>query len=115
MNNLLLSVGCGIFLAGCATDPIIDQRGVDPARYQADAADCRSYAEQVDTVAQAAKHGSVGAAVGAVAGSVIDDDAGEGAVAGAVIGAIDGAAEAQERKDDVFRNCMDGRGYRVLG
>ena len=42
----------------------IDERGVDPARYEADLADCRSYSEQVDTVGQAAKHGAAGAVVG---------------------------------------------------
>ena len=103
-------------LAACASDPIIDARGVDAAEYDADWAECRAYSEQVDTGGQMAKHGAVGAAAGAAIGAIIGGvSAGEAAGAGAVAGALEGGADAQERKERVFRNCMDGRGYRVLG
>ena len=116
MKQLILSISCSAFFTGCASEPIIDERGVDPARYEADLADCRSYSEQVDTVGQAAKHGAAGAVVGAIAGAVLDGASAEdGAAGGALIGAVQGGAEAQERKEQVFRNCMDGRGYQVLG
>ena len=38
MNKFILSISCSVFFAGCASEPIIDERGVDPARYEADLA-----------------------------------------------------------------------------
>ena len=117
MKTALLGVSAGsLLLAACASDPIIDRRGVDAAQFEADRAECRAYSEEVDTTGQTAKHGAVGAAVGAAVGLIIGDaSVAEGAGVGAVAGAVDGGAKAQDRKERVFRNCMDGRGYRVLG
>jgi outer membrane lipoprotein SlyB len=54
----------------------------------------------------------LGGALGAVRGST--KDARRGATAGAVIGATKGVADAMKSKDEVLRNCLTGRGYRVL-
>lgn len=104
-------------LAGCANDPIVDMRGVDPARLDQDLAECRAYAAQVNTPAEAAKHGGIGAAVGGAIGAIIGDSgtAGKGAGIGAVSGATKGAGRAEQRKERVVRNCLKGRGYKVLG
>ncbi len=112
-------------LAGCATAPsapllrqsvIVDQKGVDPVAYAADLQDCQAYAEQVamgQEVAVNAVGGAVlGGALGAATGST--KDARRASTAGAAIGATKGVADALESKDDVVRNCLTGRGYRVL-
>jgi hypothetical protein len=48
--------------------------------------------------------------VGAIAGG----DAGRGAGIGAVTGGAQSARIADREKADVVRNCLRGRGYRVL-
>jgi hypothetical protein len=110
-------------VAACARnyEPIIDSRGVAPAHYQADLADCRAYAEQVSPVEEAGTGalfgGAVGAALGAIAGA-IGGDAGSGAALGAAVGGagggISGGAQGIEGQRQVIRNCMSGRGYTVL-
>ncbi len=110
-------------LAGCAHgyEPIIDTRGVDPARYQADLADCRGYAEQVSPAGEAAGGAVVGAAVGAALGAVagaFGGDAGGGAAVGAALGGTSGTAgglaSGVADQQEVIRNCLRGRGYSVL-
>lgn len=114
-----------VFTAGCATAPaspilrqsvIVDQKGVDPVAYATDLRECEAYAAQVATgqeVAVNAAGGAVlGGALGAVGGST--KDARRGATAGAVIGSTKGVADAMESKNEVLRNCLRGRGYRVL-
>ncbi len=103
--------------SGCANEPIIDRRGVDPATYQADLAECRSYAAEVNTPVEGAKGGAVGAVVGGAIGAVLGNHhtAERGAGGGAVIGSTKGMTKAEERKERVMYNCMKGRGYRVLG
>ncbi|MEO0995888.1 MAG: glycine zipper family protein, partial [Pseudomonadota bacterium] len=51
-------------MAGCASnpEPIIDERGIDMAKYRADLADCERYADKISVTEGAAR----GAAVGAV-------------------------------------------------
>lgn len=115
----LLALG----LSACARsyDPIIDTQGVDPARYQADLADCRAYAEQVDPAAEAGTGaligGAIGAALGAIAGA-FSGDAGSGAAVGAAVGGagggISGGAEGVSGQRQVIRDCLSGRGYNVL-
>jgi hypothetical protein len=113
----------GLALAACARsyEPIVDTQGVDPAQYEADLADCRAYAEQVDPAAEAGTGaligGAIGAALGAIAGA-FSGDAGSGAAVGAAVGGagggISGGAEGVAGQRQVIRNCMSGRGYTVL-
>ncbi|XOV86309.1 MAG: YMGG-like glycine zipper-containing protein [Pseudomonadota bacterium] len=113
---LFVLLGLGL-LTACASDPIVDMRGVDQARYDADLAECRSYANQVKTGEQAVTQGAIGAAVGSVLGAVIGDSdlAQRGAGVGAVSGTTRGASKALNRKEQVVMNCLRGRGYKVLG
>lgn len=108
-------------LTACASDPIIDTRGVDPARYQSDLADCREYADEVSVAGNAAGGGlfggaagaAIGAAIGAVTGSP-GTGAAIGAAGGGTSGAIGGGARGAGKKDKIVRNCLRGRGYSVL-
>jgi hypothetical protein len=105
-------------LAGCTTtkEIIIDERGVDMARYRQDLAECRGYAEQVRTgekvVRGAASGAAIGGAIGAITGG--KDRAAEGAGVGAVTGGARGAAQGERTEVQVVKRCLSGRGYRVL-
>jgi outer membrane lipoprotein SlyB len=106
-----------ILIAGCANDPIVDRRGHIEAEYEKDLAECRTYADEVSTLGEAAEHGAIGAVVGSVFGAVIgnSDAAGRGAGAGAVSGGTSGAVGAETRKERILYRCLKGRGYKVLG
>ena len=94
---------------------IIDQKGVDMSRYEQNLAECETYAEQVNVGGKAAKGGASGAVVGGAIGSVDSHrDAGEGAAIGAVTGVAKGLNEGERDKLRVVKNCLRGRGYRVL-
>jgi outer membrane lipoprotein SlyB len=116
----------GILLAGvaaCASSyqPIVDMKGVDAERYQADLDECREYAEQVSPAGSAATGAGlgglagagIGAAIGAVRGSP-GTGAAVGAAGGGSAGLFGGGARGVEKQKRVIRNCLRGRGYRVL-
>ena len=121
MNRFVL-LPCVLLAAGCATmkDPsgaIVDMQGVNPQQYEIDLAECRQYADEVPV----AKHVGTAAAAGAVTGAVggvlsgantsgIGQTAGVGAVYG---GAAAGVSAVREHRY-VLRECLRGRGYRVL-
>ena len=104
-------------VAGCTTtsEIIIDQKGVDMSRYKENLADCESYAEQVAVAKKAAKGAASGAAAGGAIGSVSKGrDAGEGAAIGAITGVTKGLSAGERDEVRVVKNCLRGRGYRVL-
>ena len=104
-------------VAGCAAhpDPIIDTKGVDPDRLAQDWDECEVYTEEIIIAQGVGKGAAVGAAVGAETGAVsnrreVDEAAGLGAIYGGTRSGLD----ADRQKQQVFKNCMRGRGYRVL-
>ncbi|MEM8493276.1 MAG: glycine zipper family protein [Pseudomonadota bacterium] len=116
-NVLLLPLLLG--LAACTTtdEIIIDERGVDLARYEADKADCEGYSEGVRTGTKAGKGAASGAVVGGVVGGIVDDSSegiARGAGVGAVSGAVRGLSEGERQEVQVVKRCLRGRGYRVL-
>lgn len=102
-------------IGGCAShpDPIIDQKGVDMAKYKQDLAECKSYAADVSVAEGTAKGAAVGAVVGAAAGA-ISGDAGAGAGYGGLSGGTQSGLKNQRSKEQVVKRCVKGRGYRVL-
>jgi len=105
-------------LSGCAAhpDPIVDLKGVDPNAFAEDWADCEAYSEEVVIAQGVAKGGATGAAVGAVAGAIDGDsgDVAEGAAIGGLYGGTRSGLDADKDKQQVFKRCLRGRGYRVL-
>lgn len=95
---------------------IIDTKGVDIAAYEQDLTDCEALASQVPVGERAATGAVVGAVVGGAVGAVFDggDGAERGAGVGAVSGTLSGAQSGLEEEDQVLKNCMQGRGYKVL-
>ena len=116
INNLIAVVAI-VFLAGCAAhpDPIIDTKGVDPDMLAQDWDECEEFTHEIVVAKGVGKGAAVGAAVGAATGAVsnrreVDEAAGIGAIYGGTRSGLD----ADRQKQQVFKNCMRGRGYRVL-
>jgi hypothetical protein len=106
-----------LMAAGCAAhpDPIIDTKGVDPERLAEDWDECEAYTEEILLAEGIGKGAAVGAAVGAATGAVSDRrEIGEAAGIGAIYGGTRSGLDADREKQKVFKNCMRGRGYRVL-
>jgi len=115
--NFLATLIAAVVMAGCAAhpDPIIDTKGVDPEMLAQDWEECEAYTEEIDISKGVAKGGALGGAVGAATGAVsnrreVDEAAGIGAIYGGTRSGLD----ADRQKQKVFKNCMRGRGYRVL-
>ena len=94
-------------------EPIIDTKGVDPVLLEADLGECEAYSEQV-IVARGTTRGAAGGAVAGAAAGAISGDAARGAGYGAVWGATRSGIDGARDKEQVFKHCMRGRGYRVL-
>lgn len=104
-------------LVACASDNVIvDTKGADMTRYEQDRRECEAYAAQVNTGQQAAKSGGFGAVVGAAIAAIFGDSRAvvRGAGTGAVLGGAQGVVKGEGQKEQVLRNCLSGRGYRVL-
>jgi outer membrane lipoprotein SlyB len=114
----LLVASAAAIIAGCAAhpDPIIDMKGVDLDEYKQDWAECESYTDEVLVSRGIARGAATGAAVGAVVGAIGGNsrDVGESAGIGGVYGGARSGLEADRVKQDIFKRCMRGRGYRVL-
>ena len=117
-----LGFGLALIAGGCAGGgPIVDMKGVDSARYQADLAECEQYAEEVSVAGSAGGGAAVGAAAGAAVGAAVGAVTGSpgrgaaiGAAGGGTSGLFGGGASGLSKQDRVVRNCLRGRGYRVL-
>jgi outer membrane lipoprotein SlyB len=119
--RLLLSLPLATALvlgAACTTtdEIIIDKKGVNMTRYEQDLAECRAYATEVKTGEKAARGAVSGAVVGGAIGAVVDgsEGAGRGAGVGAISGGARGANQGGREEVQVVKNCLRGRGYRIL-
>lgn len=116
--SIPLVLATAFLLAACKAGPrvIVDPQGVDQAAYQRDLAECTTVADQVSPGNSAGRGAVAGAVVGGAIGAIVGDRGtaarlgGVGAVAGGARGAGQGAAS----REQVLKNCMRGRGYRVL-
>ena len=97
-------------------EPIIDMAGVDPEALEQDMAECEVYADQVEVARQTAAGAATGAVVGGVVGAVFGngETAARTAGVGATTGGVSGAGGALAERRMVIRNCLVGRGYKVL-
>lgn len=100
---------------GCATyRSVVDTKGVDVLTYETDMKECQAFAEQRDPASQAAAGAAGGAAFGALLGAVLGGSRNRSAGIGAVSGLGAGAGAAMRAQAEIMRNCMAGRGYKVL-
>lgn len=116
-KSLCVVITAAMFASACASyQPIVDTKGVDANKYNADLYECQQYAQQVSVGNQAAGGAVIGSLFGALLGAAIGgrDGMNVGARAGAVNGLAGGAANAATGQVSVVKNCMLGRGYKVL-
>jgi outer membrane lipoprotein SlyB len=115
MHQIMLILITTTVTCGCVAhpEPIIDTRGLDMAHYDSDMADCETYGQIIKIEQGIAKGAVAGAAVGTATGA-ISGNAGSGAGYGAIFGAAESARLNDREKQRVVKNCMRGRGYRVL-
>ncbi|CAM4215246.1 glycine zipper family protein [Vibrio agarivorans] len=131
MKPALILGAIALFSATTYANVIVDTKNVDQTQYHADLYECQQLSQQSemkqtdslghDVVGSTAKGAALGAAGSAIAGG----SGSKGAKVGAGIGVIGGvlkhgsekrehAAEHDYEVQAVMRNCMIGRGYRVL-
>ncbi len=110
-----------LFATGCSSTPgkpIVDMKGVNRYQYEQDLEECSVYADEVNVAGKAVGGAAAGAAVGAAVGAIWDGHDGSsperGAATGAVLGGAGGVGSGVTERSDVVKNCMRGRGYRVL-
>lgn len=118
----LIAAACTLLLSGCAQnfvqnyEPIVDTKGVEQNRYQADLADCRVFAYKNDPATKAANGAIAGALAGALIGAAVGGGrmaaygAGVGAAEGGVAGGVSGVVGQQQ----IVKRCLANRGYSVL-
>ena len=118
MRRAAIMLAALAILGGCTTtdEIIIDNTGVNMAAYEPDLGVCRAYSDVVKTGEKAARGAASGAVVGGLIGAAVGNsrDVQRGAGAGAVTGGAKGVAQGERDKVQVVKQCLRGRGYRVL-
>ena len=125
MKRIAVMVLLVFLLPSCAKGyrPLVDPATiVDRDRYERDLSECAAIADQNVKSHQAATGATGGALWGAGLGALLSwifgGSAGIGAAGGAVLGGVGGAASgagaAAGDYETIYRNCMLGRGWRVL-
>lgn len=119
-----LGLSLALLLLGCAgqqrlfgsSPVVIDTQGVNRPQYEQDLSQCREYAEEISLARKTATGAAAGAAVGGLIGAAVgnSDTAKRGAGVGAITGGAGGALDAHQEKTQIVKNCLRGRGYRVL-
>ncbi len=101
--------------------PIVDMKGVDAIRYQADLKECKEYAAQIDVGGSALAGALVGAAAGAAVGAATGAAVGRagtgaaiGSAAGGTGGLGGGVVSATRAQEQMIHRCLIGRGYNIL-
>ena len=119
----LFVLALSLWVSGCASnrpfvdESIIDRKGVDMSRYYVDKAECEAYANEVRTEEKVVRGVLGGAVVGGAIGAILNrgpDSAERGAGVGAVSGGVRGGQEGLRETERVVKQCLRGRGYRVL-
>ncbi len=114
-KHLILPLILGVVvLTGCSRHAkiIIDPQGVDMGHYQADLAQCKQLAEQVDSKVAGGIVG--GAVVGVVVGKILGGSGQRAGQLGALSGGLQGAGSTRRERTLVVKNCLRNRGYQIL-
>lgn len=104
-------------LVGCTGSRIVvDMKDVDPLLYEQDLAECQDYRAGVNSAGDAATGTATGAAMGGLTGAIVGNSttAARGAGVGALWGLFGGLSRAEREKQQIVKQCLRGRGYRVL-
>lgn len=116
-------LGTSLLLSGCSTlptRPIIDE--APSAKLDKNLQECGALAASHIANDAPVKNAMVSSAlIGAAAGGI--EDAWDGAVVGALLGGLFGAVQGKSeqanatayQRDHIVRQCLSGRGHRVIG
>ena len=106
-----------------SADPVVDPASVKSQdKYYRDNAECKAIAkDNKGGVGNVAKDTAIGAGVGAGTGALlgaIGGGVGKGLGVGAIVGGVAGGGMSvyknHKNYDEIYKNCMRGRGYRIL-
>ena len=124
MKKLFLYITFLFFVAGCAqTDlsdkndiAVIDTRGVDESVLKKDYSECADFAKNIDLTERTLKQGAIAGATGAAVGAIIGGEEAAKKIGGsaAVINAVEANLDARHEQAKIIKNCLRGRGYKVL-
>lgn len=103
-----------VSLTACSSKPIIDTKGLDPAQYEQDLAECEAVSDQVNQAESVGKSAAFGALVAGAIDLVVDGKIGTTTAIGGITGAAGGASSSDQEKATVLKNCLKNRGYTVL-
>ena len=115
--NLFFVVGCAQTDLSDRNDiAIIDTRGVDESVFKKDYSECSDFAKNIDLTERTFKQGAVAGATGAAVGAIIGGEEAAKKIGGsaAVLNAVEANLDGRNEQAKIIKNCLRGRGYKVL-
>ena len=115
--NLCFVVGCAQTDLSDRNDiAIIDTRGVDESVFKKDYSECSDFAKNIDLTERTLKQGAVAGATGAAVGAIIGGEEAAKKIGGsaAVLNAVEANLDGRDEQAKIIKNCLRGRGYKVL-
>ena len=115
--NLCFVIGCAQTNLSDRNDiAIIDTRGVDESVFKKDYSECSDFAKNIDLTERTLKQGAVAGATGAAVGAIIGGEETAKKIGGsaAVLNAVEANLDGRNEQAKIIKNCLRGRGYKVL-
>ena len=115
--NLFFVVSCAQTDLSDRNDiAIIDTRGVDESVFKKDYSECSDFAKNIDLTERTLKQGAVAGATGAAVGAIIGGEEAAKKIGGsaAVLNAVEANLDGRNEQAKIIKNCLRGRGYKVL-
>ena len=115
--NLFFVVGCAQTDLSDRNDiAIIDTRGIDESVFKKDYSECSDFAKNIDLTERTLKQGAVAGATGAAVGVIIGGEEAAKKIGGsaAVLNAVEANLDGRNEQAKIIKNCLRGRGYKVL-
>ena len=115
--NLCFVIGCAQTDLSDRNDiAIIDTRGVDESVFKKDYSECSDFAKNIDLTERTLKQGAVAGATGAAVGAIIGGEEAAKKIGGsaAVLNAVEANLDGRIEQAKIIKNCLRGRGYKVL-
>ena len=115
--NLCFVIGCAQTDLSDRNDiAIIDTRCVDESVFKKDYSECSDFAKNIDLTERTLKQGAVAGATGAAVGAIIGGEEAAKKIGGsaAVLNAVEANLDGRNEQAKIIKNCLRGRGYKVL-